>query len=366
MGRSLPIRRVLLVTNRDEFVDPAVAAALETHGCKVDTVLHPELGPGASVGDIRAYDLVLCCGSPHGTSVLPVVDWIAEVPAEAKRPVFAWWLIENLPGRIFPQWAVDGGARLRIQLDRQSRRHRLIARLLRLPVLNHFNFKGHYLRILGELYEVRRKGLLDVLPVGGEAKARYLQGLGFDAFPLFLGYETTFGRPLGLHRDIDVLFLGGLEPRRRRTIVRRIESELASRGIRLTIHSYADGWLGGDQRNQVLNRSKILLNVLRAPHHGVAYRVLLGAGSKSLVVSEPLGNLSGFVPGRHFVEAPIERLAHTVEYYLRHHGERQELCESAYRHAREEMTMERAVGALLERCSRVAHMRDRIGATEEN
>lgn len=95
-------------------------------------------------------------------------------------------------------------------------------------------------------------------------------------------------------------------------------AELKPRGIRLELRDN----LYGQARQEFLNRSKIMLNILRSPQDFVGQRYLLGAANKCLVISEPVQECSPFVQGHHLVIAPHAHLADTIVHYLSHPSER--------------------------------------------
>ncbi len=59
-----------------------------------------------------------------------------------------------------------------------------------------------------------------------------------------------------------------------------------------------------------------MLSVGRFPGTFVGVRFLIGVACGALVVSEPLYDPSPYVPGEHFVQAPISELPGVIERYL--------------------------------------------------
>jgi hypothetical protein len=336
------VRRILLVANGG-WMDSPIEEALRRRGCEVKRVEQSSLPAQPDPRIAAGCDFVLCHG-PNRTSMLPAARLVSQFPAGADRPLFVWWLAENLPDPRLPAWFVDRAARLRVGIGQWS------AAVLQTSLPgNPAHPRAHRLRVLGELHRIRSLGALDVLPVAGSGRTDYLRQRGFDAFPVFIGCHPVLGRDLGIDRDLDVVFVGQPGTRRRRALLRRLKTELAARGIDLRIYDGVRASLYGEERTQVLNRSKICLNVLKAPHDAVAYRLLVGAANKALIVSEPLRECTGFEPERHLVTRPIDRLADAIEFYLRHEAERRSICEAAYHLVTRELTMERAVGHILER-----------------
>ena len=339
------MRKVLLVASGDWMDDP-IAEVLRGRGHEVRSVDESQLPVRPDPAIAADSDIVLCRG-PSRTSTLPAAALVSPHLGRANRPLFVWWLIENLPDPRLPAWLVDRAARARVSIARWS----AVAFANRSP--GDRRPRAHRLRILGELYRLRSLGVLDVLPVAGSGRADYLRRRGFDAFPAFVGGHPVLGRDLGITRDLDVVFVGQPGTRRRRALLRRLTAELAARGIGLQVYDGVRTPLYGDERTRILNRSKICLNLLKAPHDAVAYRLLLAAANKALIVSEPLYESTGFEAGRHLVTSSIDGLADTIERYLRHDAERRAIGEAAYHLVTHELTIERAVSRILDRCEDV-------------
>jgi spore maturation protein CgeB len=148
---------------------------------------------------------------------------------------------------------------------------------------------------------------------------------------------------MGLERDVDVAFLGNAMAPRRQRLLPGLFNELAERGIQVV----AEDHIYGDARNELLNRTRILLNVLRAPQDFVGQRFLLGSANKALVISEPVRDSSPFVPGQHIVVASLDRLADEIEFYLSNESRREEIADRAYRFVCEELAITKMVGLIL-------------------
>ncbi len=97
----------------------------------------------------------------------------------------------------------------------------------------------------------------------------------------------------------------------------------------------------GDERTVLLNRTKVVLNLLRAEWDNNAMRFHLAALNRALVVTEPMVDQKTFVPGVHLVEVPVEEIPDRILHYLAHEDERQAITEQAYqlitRHKREDV-----------------------------
>lgn len=162
------------------------------------------------------------------------------------------------------------------------------------------------------LRQLARVGLPDLLVVTSEDKREYLAEHGIEAAVVPLGYYPPQTAPTSRARDIDVLFLGIAVPRRKRVLrgLRRTGIEVVSLG------SWSDPAVWGAHRAELLSRVKILLNLSRHPGQFAGTRLTLGMGAGCLVISEPIYRPEPFVPGEHYISAPQEELAQTIERYL--------------------------------------------------
>jgi spore maturation protein CgeB len=86
----------------------------------------------------------------------------------------------------------------------------------------------------------------------------------------------------------------------------------------------------GEARNQLINRSRIMVNLLRESWDDNSLRISLAAHNKALLISEPMLPHSQFQPGAHIIVAPIKDLPATIAYYLENESERQAIVERAY------------------------------------
>lgn len=331
-------RNVLLNYDGAEFggdFDGSFVAGLEEHGCEVTALGHGQPW-------LPTFDLLLGYGpfTLETGSMLTVSRQILALPVE-QRPIFVWWLTEGMPDPRFPSWFVTLASKSRVSADRLLAKGSTLPR----PRWRDLLLTGHRLRIIGELDWMRERGLPDVLVVTCPSRAQYLQKRGFRPIVVPLGYHgPSYGSDLGLERDIEVAFLGNTSSRRRQQILPRLFDELTKRSIQVAVENN----LYGEARSVFINRSRILLNILRAPQDFVGQRFLLGAANKALIISEPVSDIAPFVPGQHLVVADLHELADAVQYYLSHESEWQEITDRAYRLVTEELTITKEVGHILE------------------
>jgi hypothetical protein len=196
------------------------------------------------------------------------------------------------------------------------------------------------------LRRLAARGLLDVLAVTNRARQEYLAERGIEAAWVPLGYDAEhYGNDLGGGRDLDVLYLGARDIPRRERALRR----LRRRGVRIEVAGdYQNPAYWDAPRTQLLNRTKILLNLLRFPHDLTDSRLLLGMANRTLVISEPIYRPDPFVPGVHFVEATIEDMPHAIARYLTDATARARIVDAAYAFVTEELTLARSAARMLE------------------
>lgn len=308
------------------------AAGLQANACEVVWTKRNEPFP-------TGIDLLLAYGPfTRQSSMLPTARRLAALP-RAARPRLAWWLTEGIPDPRLPTPFVHALARARLQLDER----------LSTPLQKNKSMRwltaGHRLRVFGELCWLRDHQVLDVLAVTSASRARYLNARGFNAIVVPLGYAAaSYGKSLNLTRDIDVGFLGNLRAPRRAKILERVVNELNERGISVTVQND----LYGEQRTEFLNRTRVLLNILRAPQDFVGQRFLLAGANKTLIVSEPMADSAPFENGKHLVVAPIPQLAERVAYYLQNENARAALAENAYQLTTHELAIEKMVARILQ------------------
>jgi hypothetical protein len=183
------------------------------------------------------------------------------------------------------------------------------------------------------------------LGVASRASQSYLAEEGVPSEFTPLGYHPSYGRLLGLERDIDVVFLGAFGVRRRRHVVRHLKQQ----GLDVTLLGSQSPTKGfwGEARTELLNRTKILLNVPRLPGH-FSDRILMAMSCGALVVSEPLYLPDPFEPGVHYVESSLDEMADTVRRCLADEELRRRITDTAHRFLTEELPLERTYARLME------------------
>ena len=296
---------------------PVAAEVLQGLGFPVRLVVEDEV-------DLSPDRLLFVAGATR--SYRRALERVAAI-AVARRPVVLVWHTEPLP--------MPRAAGLRGQS--------LTMRELGKIVLRDRRVNDHYsnARLLKKL---ARSGAADALAVATKAYQAYLAEDGIEVQHVPLGYHPSFGRLLDLERDIAVVFLGDFRLPRRRRILRRLERE----GVDvLKLGDYANPALWGEGRVELMNRVTIALNIPRLEGHLPDVRLVVAMANGALVVSEPLYLPAPYVPGVHYVEAPVERLAETIRDYLADDAARRRITEEAHRFVTTELTLERSFARLL-------------------
>lgn len=256
----------------------------------------------------------------------PVLDRIREVPRE-ERPLVIVWHTEPLP---LPRATGLRTAPLTL---------REIAKLVLRDRINDARSNARYMRRLDE------EGIVDLLTVSERSFQAFLEQEGIASEFIPLGYHRGAGHRLNLERDIDVLFLGDQHVRRRKRIIQG----LARQGVAVqAVGDYTDPRYWGDSRTELLNRTKILLNLSRHPGLQNDVRLMIGMATGALVVSEPICYPEPYIPGQHYVEAPLDEMAHTIRRYADDASAREEITAAAHAFVTEELTMKKMFARQLE------------------
>lgn len=277
----------------------------------------------------EGLDMILLHG-PWG-SMAPLGRQLASLPV-GHRPKLAWWFIEPLPNPSLPEWFRYHAGRARSWLERVSfyedqdgswKQSRL-GRLLTL--------KGARYRYYGDLYWFRDVGILTVLVNASQLTRKFLIERGFKVLePLGPSYYPEWGADLNLERDIPVVWIGRVWSKRRRRLLEQVQEGLSAHGIDLLrIDGEYNPPVYNQDRTILLNRSKIVLNLLREKWDNNFMRFQLAALNRAMVITEPMLPHTPFVDGVHMVEAPVEDIPDQIVYYLNHEEERAVIAERAY------------------------------------
>ncbi len=276
---------------------------------------------------------VLLSFGPYGP-VLPVWQQAARLPAE-RRPVVVHWNTEGMPD---PRWPKPLMRALAVQASRFGRLAQAVPdrsgvpKWARQPLHTIVEERTSRFRYTGDYLDAYQRGWLHVLADTSAVYARLRATLGLPTLYAPWGATPIWYADQQLVRDIDVLWMGTRGSPRRSYLLDRIRRELQTRGVRLHV---ADGvenpFIFGATRTRYLNRAKITLNLTRTWYDDNFSRFAVAATNRSLIVSEQLlSHCPEFESGRHYVSAPISRLADTIVHYLHHEDERRHIVEQAY------------------------------------
>ncbi|MCA9932352.1 MAG: glycosyltransferase family 1 protein [Anaerolineales bacterium] len=199
------------------------------------------------------------------------------------------------------------------------------------------------LRALGEMLTLHKQGLLHQIFVFTDTNNRFFQSYKLPSHIVPMGYHPQFGELRHQTRDIDVLFLGSTRDRRRKKILLNLEQVLLAKGIRFVIKdgSPERGYAFGSERTSLLNRSKIMLNIMRQPWDDPVFRLILAAPNGAMCLSETLlpTSMGLFQENEHFVMASLSQMVRAIEYYLTHDSLRNQIAMKAHELVTTKLTM---------------------------
>jgi glycosyltransferase involved in cell wall biosynthesis len=181
---------------------------------------------------------------------------------------------------------------------------------------------------------------------------------GLPCFHLPLGYHPLLEQsdvPAKSKRDLDICVLAAMTDRREEFIAANADF-FAARNchIRFVPIGFAKteetrSYLPIPQRNALLQRAKILLNVHYSDlRYFEWHRALIAMANRCCLVSETCEGFEPLVPGKHFVMAKADDLTACCEYYLEHEDERKAITAAAYDFICERVTQKDNCRAFLE------------------
>jgi glycosyltransferase involved in cell wall biosynthesis len=171
---------------------------------------------------------------------------------------------------------------------------------------------------------------------------------GLRCFHLPLGYHPSLEQsngPVKFERDIDICLLAAMTDRREEFIAANADF-FAARNchLRFVPIGFAKteetrSYLPIPQRNALLQRTKILLNVhYSALRYFEWHRALIALANRCCLVTETCEGFAPLVPGKHLVMAKQGDLTACCEYYLKHQGECEGIAEAGYNFVRQRFT----------------------------
>lgn len=172
------------------------------------------------------------------------------------------------------------------------------------------------------------RAMLDINPLG---VAGY-RARGLRCFHLPLGYHpllNTTGIVPTIEREIDICLLASLTERREKFLAAHADFFTARNcHLRLVPIGFAKtdttkSYLPTDERNALLQRSKILLNIHYSElRYFEWHRMLVGLANGCCIVTETCEGYAPLIPGKHFVMVEPSEVISACNYYLTHGDER--------------------------------------------
>jgi hypothetical protein len=243
-----------------------------------------------------------------------------------QRMIHAQW--DDLLGR----WA-QGLSRL---LPTKGRVRNMLQRLLAFPVRREFERLGgaDYGNVgwddLCTIFEeaawlsetfAAPEPWIDLVACGTPTRLAFLRQAGIPTRFVPLGFHPAWGELGTEERDIDVLFVGTCDSPNRRSLVPDVLRQLRDWGFK-TLETNV--FPSGRQRTALLQRARVVLNVLRFPWEFPGPRLYASAACGALCVSNEAVQNEPFQPGLHFIRAPRTRMAESISWYLTHEEERRQ------------------------------------------
>lgn len=303
-----------------QFSEP-FSRGFQQLGCKVT-----DLAWNARLPD--NVDVVVVVG-PLG-SLVPMAKQIIARPI-SRRPSLVYCMTEQLPNPDLPEWLRYGVGQIRSRAERLTYRQRDGGEWQSIHWLSRLTTRLHRFGYYGDLYWLKGQEALSVLITSSTWTAEFLRARGFDPMATPITYDPDDGEDLGLERDIDVLWIGKIGSARRARLLKQIQADLAVRGIEiLMIDGEENPYVFGDERTVLINRTKIVLNIVRKEWDDNSMRFKFAASNGAMIVTEPLLPHSQFKSGVHLIEADMGKMADTICYYLSHEEERKQIAENAY------------------------------------
>jgi hypothetical protein len=323
----------------DDGLGQEIVNTLRGMGCSASSFYYEDLP------DLSRIDILLVYG-PWG-SLAPTAHYLEQMDPQI-RPGVVLWQSEQFPNPNLPLWLWRSVGLARSYLESFVFHKESSGGLTPRQHWNWLISKLHRYRYYGDAYRYSRRGFLDVIAVWSQWTAALLREQGIPAITAYMGYSPGCGRDLNLVRDIPVLWLGKRGSSRRSRLLDQIRAQLSEKGIdMLVVDGVEQPYVFGEERTRLLNRSKIVLNLLRKPWDNNSMRFFLASANKATVVSEPVLAHIPFLPEKHFVERPIREIPETIEYYLAHEAERKVIADQAYRLGVEQLTMRASLEKIL-------------------
>jgi hypothetical protein len=292
-------------------------------------------------------DVVFSQG-PYGR-FLQIPRRLSQLPPD-QRPMLVHWNDEGLPDLRLPWTLMAAMGAWRSRVGRLVDSPNALLRALgERPPLAWLQRRMMRFSYLGDYHYAYRQGWLTLLVDFSKIYADLHSAHGLPTLAVPWGAARSWSADLGLERNIDVLWMGARAGRRRSQLLDRVRRELGHLGIDMYIADNEEhAFIFGDERTHILNRAKITLNLTRTWYDDNYLRFPIVMPNRSLIVSETLlPHCTDYVPGQHYVSAPVAKLAETIHYYLVHESERRRIVENAFQLVTTELTLTNSVGRIM-------------------
>ncbi len=180
------------------------------------------------------------------------------------------------------------------------------------------------------------KGVFDINKQG----VQEFNKRGVPAIHTPLGYEDLFFKAenkSNLSKPIDILFIGSHSPKREMFLSKNADffSQYNCHFIMTRIDKpnlkSTPGFYSGKKRNELLDSSKIILNIHFAHRtYFEWHRVLMAISNYCLIVSEQSDHIEPLVSGKHLVMSQTEDIIEYCKYYLENENARSKITKEAY------------------------------------
>ncbi len=200
-------------------------------------------------------------------------------------------------------------------------------------------------------YAARARAVLDINPAG----VTKLRALGIDAHLLPLGYHRSWDHWMGqpVDRPVDVVFMGGLTPRREAQLA-TMAATLSALDCRLLFHdarrpqtAAGPNYVHGSEKFELLKSTKVLLNIHRDETPYLEWHRLLGAMANGCVVlTETVGDATPLEPFRHFAMCDLALLPDYLALLTADNDLLDSIRTEAYEFLREQLDLRTAITAV--------------------
>ena len=284
----------------------------------------------------------------HGPfdSLVPLANQLHAMP-KAERPLVSLWMSEQFWNPNIPSFIGRPLSKFRSWGEQHAFQQKNEVWTVKNNWHAAINW-GSRFRYFGDILWLQATGVLSILAVPSEWTHQFLANNGIESMIAYNGYTTQWGEQLNLHRDIDVLWLGTAGSKRRQQLIQQIREELKAYNLKLMV---VDGKehppVHGAERTQLLNRTKVVLNLLRQPWDSNYLRYLLAMSNGAMVVSEPTYRHAPFEPDIHLAQVPVNELAITIAHFCTHEAERQQMADQAHAFITSDLKLQNSIAHIL-------------------